>query len=135
MKLGGVVESVLYCDDLVAMRGFYETVLGLDCISFVDNQHVFFNINRSMLLVFNRAYTSGQSATVNGALVPSHGSTGPGHLALEAEPGEYSACRKALTDQKIPIESDVSWPSGIKSFYFRDPAGNSIEITEFGLWE
>jgi catechol 2,3-dioxygenase-like lactoylglutathione lyase family enzyme len=34
----------------------------------------------------------------------------------------------------VAIESRVQWPSGARSFYFRDPAGNSLECAEASLW-
>ena len=30
--------------------------------------------------------------------------------------------------------ADFQWPNGARSIYFRDPAGNSIEIAEPRLW-
>ena len=29
---------------------------------------------------------------------------------------------------------NVTWPNGARSIYFRDPAGNSLECAEPGLW-
>ena len=31
-------------------------------------------------------------------------------------------------------EADFRWPTGARSIYFRDPAGNSLECAEPGLW-
>ena len=34
----------------------------------------------------------------------------------------------------MTIEADFRWPNGARSLYFRDPAGNSVEIVDPGLW-
>jgi catechol 2,3-dioxygenase-like lactoylglutathione lyase family enzyme len=34
----------------------------------------------------------------------------------------------------VPIELETDWPRGGKSLYFRDPAGNSVELITRGLW-
>ena len=39
-----------------------------------------------------------------------------------------------LTESDIAIEADFRWPNGARSIYFRDPAGNSLECAEPGLW-
>lgn len=135
MKLSGIVETVIYADDLEAMRQFYQDKLGLLRVAYTPNQSLFFKVNRSMLLIFDRAYTVEQTATVNGNPVPPHATTGHGHMAFEANPGEYQNRKDEIVKLGIDIESEVTWPSGKKSFYFRDPADNSIEIVEYGLWE
>jgi catechol 2,3-dioxygenase-like lactoylglutathione lyase family enzyme len=35
----------------------------------------------------------------------------------------------------IAVEAEVTWPGGGRSLYFRDPAGNSLEIAEARIWE
>lgn len=135
MELDGIVETAIYTDDLAAMRRFYEDMLGFERISYTENQSLFFKINRSVLLIFNRAYTIDQKATVNGNLIPPHATTGAGHLAFEAQPGEYDKQKARIVGMGIEIESEVTWPHGKKSFYFRDPGDNSIEIVEYGLWD
>ena len=135
MKLNGIVETAIYTDDLEAMRQFYEDKLGLERISYTENQSLFFKINASVLLIFNRTYTVDQTATINGSLIPPHATSGQGHMAFEALVGDYENRKAEIINLGINIESEVTWPHGKKSFYFRDPNGNSIEIVEQGLWE
>ena len=135
MKLSGIVETAIYTDDLAAMRQFYEDKLGLNCIAYTENQSLFFKINRSVLLIFNRAYTVDQTASVNGNLIPPHATSGPGHMAFEAPRDDYENRKSQIISLGIEIESEVTWPHGKKSFYFRDPSNNSIEIVEKGLWD
>ena len=35
---------------------------------------------------------------------------------------------------EVPIELETDWPRGGHSLYFRDPAGNSVELITPGLW-
>jgi hypothetical protein len=34
----------------------------------------------------------------------------------------------------VTVEKEVEWPRGGKSLYFRDPAGNSVELVTPGVW-
>lgn len=36
--------------------------------------------------------------------------------------------RQHLQTNDVLIEAEVEWPPGGKSIYFRDPAGNSVEL-------
>jgi len=36
--------------------------------------------------------------------------------------------------ERVAAEQEVTWKSGVRSFYFRDPAGNLLEIAEGDLW-
>jgi hypothetical protein len=39
-----------------------------------------------------------------------------------------------LTAKGIVIEKEVSWPRGGRSLYFREPAGNVVELVTPGVW-
>ena len=41
---------------------------------------------------------------------------------------------RALRKCGVAIESEVDWPSGGTSLYFRDPAGNVLELAPPTLW-
>jgi catechol 2,3-dioxygenase-like lactoylglutathione lyase family enzyme len=43
--------------------------------------------------------------------------------------------RQRLQTLSIEIEAEVEWPAGGKSIYFRDPAGNSVELVTPGVWQ
>jgi catechol 2,3-dioxygenase-like lactoylglutathione lyase family enzyme len=135
MKPAGVIESCLYAPDLEAAETFFSKVLQLEVIVREAGRHVFFRCGESVFLVFDPAHTSKELTTSNGSSIPLHGASGPGHIAFRIEEKDLEKWRAQLKDAGVAIESDVSWPNGGRSIYFRDPAGNSIELTTPKLWE
>lgn len=128
-----ILETALYADDLDAAEAFYGGVLGLRRRVRVGNRHVFFDMGSAMLLIFNPSETRipGTNTTMP---VPPHGATGPGHVCFAATRDQIAAWRDALLSAGVTIEADFKWPNGARSLYFRDPAGNSLELTEPRLW-
>jgi len=135
MKLRGVLESVLYCDDLERGERFYLDVLGLERIVASEGRHVFFRCGDGVVLLFDPEQVSTVPTEVNGSPIPLHGAKGAGHLAFRATSAEIEAWRDHLVANGVEIESEVTWPGGGRSVYFRDPAGNSLEIATPELWE
>lgn len=131
--LDGLLEAALYTDDLDAAEAFYGEVLSLEKITRVENRHVFFRVGGIVLLIFNplRTVTGGSNPALP---VPPHGATGQGHLCFRATAPQIAAWAEALQAGGHAIEADFHWPNGARSIYFRDPAGNSIEIAEPRLW-
>lgn len=128
-----ILETALYADDLAAAEAFYTSVLGFAVHGRVAGRHVFFKCGDQMLLVFNPAATvSGPASTT--LPVPPHGSRGHGHVCFRAGAQEIVAWKAHLEGLGVKIESDFVWPSGGRSIYFRDPAGNSIEFAEPRIW-
>ncbi|RBI77297.1 glyoxalase/bleomycin resistance/extradiol dioxygenase family protein [Roseovarius sp. TE539] len=130
---GAVLEAALYADDLKAAARFYGGVMGLEEIIRVAGRHVFFRVGPTVLLIFDPVATTAGGS--NPALpVPPHGAHGPGHLCFAATRDEINLWRTRLEAAGYPVEADFDWPNGARSIYFRDPAGNSLEIAEPRLW-
>ena len=124
-----VVETAIYANDLNAAESFYSSVLGLPVIGRELGRHVFFRVGSStVLLVFN------PDTTIKGEILPTHGAQGPGHFALGIPASSLDAWRSHLIAQGIAIEKEVTWPLGGRSIYFRDPAGNAVELITPGIW-
>jgi catechol 2,3-dioxygenase-like lactoylglutathione lyase family enzyme len=124
-----VIETSLYATDLGAAEAFYAGVLGLPVIGREAGRHVFFRAGAAnVLLVFNAA------ATLVGERLPLHGARGPGHFALGVPAAALEAWREHLRVRGVEIEKEITWPLGGRSLYFRDPAGNSVELVTPGVW-
>jgi catechol 2,3-dioxygenase-like lactoylglutathione lyase family enzyme len=129
-----ILETAVYVDDLDAAEAFYGDVLGLARIGKAPGRHAFFRCGAGVLLVFDPAATEVVDPK-SPLKVPPHGARGPGHLCFAAEPLGLAAWRERLEGAGVAIEAVVDWPRGGRSFYFRDPAGNSLEIAEARIWD
>lgn len=123
-----VLETVLYVDDLAVAERFYVDVLGLCLDSRQDGVFVFLKLDRSMLLLF-RAAAARQSRGV-----PVHGADGAGHVCFAVDEAELDRWGARLAAHGVAIEQEQSWPGGGRSLYFRDPAGNSLELATPRIW-
>ena len=133
MKPAGILETVLYAGDLDAAEVFYRDVLGLEPFASVHGRHLFYRCGDQVLLIFKAEATRVPAAA--GALpVPPHGAAGPGHICFRATAAELDAWVRRLTAKAVAIEADFEWPRGGRSIYFRDPAGNCLEIAEPRIW-
>ena len=129
MQVEGVLETSLYAEDLAAAEKFYGRVLGLEVKTRSAGRHVFFHCGEGMLLLFNPAATE-----ISSGEVPAHGARGPGHVAFAVPEESLPAWREHLSRSGVQIETEIGWPSGGWSIYFRDPAGNSLELATRQTW-
>lgn len=134
VKVSGILETVLYADDLEAAQSFYTQVLGLALYAKVPGRHVFFRCGDQMLLIFNPDATNRTPAVGARLPAPPHGARGPGHLCFRASAAEIDDWRERLKTHGVAIETEFEWPEGGRSLYFRDPAGNSVELAEPRIW-
>jgi catechol 2,3-dioxygenase-like lactoylglutathione lyase family enzyme len=125
----GVLETVLYHDSAVreAVRRFYGELLGLHMVAGWDDG-VAFRVGSGVLLLFDR-----QQLVERSGPIAEHGTSGPGHACLQAAAGEYERWRGHLTAGGVEIVHDHDWGNG-RSFYFKDPAGNLLEIADCDFW-
>jgi catechol-2,3-dioxygenase len=128
LKVEKIFETVLYAEDIDSIIKFYKNILGLKIIQ-QSEMFVAFRCEEVVLLVFDPRKTN-----QSGRNVPSHGAEGPGHIAFSIEPEELDAWREQLVEKGVEIEAEVNWKSGGQSIYFRDPAGNSVELAIPTLW-
>lgn len=131
MQPDAVLETALYVDDLDAAADFYASIFNLEEVLRVPGRHVFFGVGPGMLLLFNADATEKEP---DGLPVPTHGARGPGHMCFRVPGSDLDTWADHLRDRGVAIEADFHWPNGARSIYLRDPAGNSVELSERGLW-
>jgi len=125
----GVIETGIYVEDLEQAEAFYRDVLGLPVLFKEVGRHVFFQVgDRNVLLIFK------PETTRKGDILPAHGATGPSHFALGVPADALDAWRSRLARHGVALEKEMHWPGGGSSIYFRDPAGNSVELITPHVW-
>jgi len=128
-----VLETSLYVDDLDRAVAFYEGVLGLRKIDdgyFAGGRGAALQVGTgaSVLLLFRAELTRA------GGELPTHGTTGAGHVAFRVEAEKLAAWRKRLQERGVPIEKEFAFGNHPASLYFRDPDGNSLELAVAAIW-
>lgn len=132
-RIGRVLETALYVDDLDASAAFYEGVLGLEAMSATDRLVAMDAGQGTVLLLFQRGATT-DGASTPGGWIPPHDSVGPAHFAFAIDAAELDAWRERLGAHGVEIESEVRWDRGGVSLYFRDLDGHSVELATPGVW-
>lgn len=135
MRPAGLLEAVVYAEDLAAAEAFYRDALGLELHSAHEGRHVFFRCGEGMFLVFHPRATQSQQVEVDGTIIPRHGCNGQGHVAFRVPDHELSAWERRLDEAGVAVETRIAWPNGGRSLYLRDPAGNSVELATPQLWD
>lgn len=136
-SLGGVLEAAVYVDDLDAAETFYAGILGMEVITRAEGRHVFFHAGedtQSVVLAFIADATEIPPASDAKFPAPPHGARGPGHIAIAVKGGDLDGWKRYLKENGVTIEADFYWPTGKRSIYMRDPAGNSVELADRTLW-
>ncbi|MBI2422923.1 MAG: VOC family protein [Candidatus Hydrogenedentes bacterium] len=128
MKAQHILETCIYVNDLEPARQFYAEVLGLEVLAEAPGRHVFFRHGQGVFLVFH------PEATAIPGEFPPHGAIGPGHIAFKMALAEYDAWKAWLAEHGVAVEKEIEWSAAGRSIYFRDPAGNSVELTTPGTW-
>jgi catechol 2,3-dioxygenase-like lactoylglutathione lyase family enzyme len=128
LQLRRILETALYADNLDQTEVFYISVLGLSLFAKETGRHLFFKFGDHMLLIFNPARTIEESEAAP------HGARGPGHVAFAVPVSELGGWKRQLKEKGVEIEKDVLWPNGGRSLYFRDPAGNCLELASLLVW-
>jgi catechol 2,3-dioxygenase-like lactoylglutathione lyase family enzyme len=137
------LETALYVEDVAAVSRFYREVLGFAVLRGAapdgpgPNEPIFTALavpGGTVLLLFQ----TGRFTTptqLPGGTIPPHDGRGQLHLAFAIDAAQLSAWRTRLAEAGVPVEGEVRWARGGASLYFRDPAGNLVELATPGLWE
>ena len=129
MTIRQIKETSLYIQDLDLANEFYHLKLGLPLISRIEGRHIFFRAGTSVLLCFIPESTRTEQG------LPPHFGGGDQHIAFEVAQVDYGDWKSKIIKEGIKIIHEESWSRGHRSFYFRDPENNVLEIVEEGMWD
>jgi len=118
MNIKTASETCLYVNDIVAAERFYRVVIKLTTSYRVTDQYVVFHYGDGALILFQSE--NRQSSAYN--------LYEPGHVSFDINTTEISMWEEHLRQHNVPVETEVIWPTGRHSIYFRDPAGNRVEL-------
>jgi catechol 2,3-dioxygenase-like lactoylglutathione lyase family enzyme len=128
-----VLETCLSAKNLAESQRFYAELFGFP-ILFSDDRLCAFDVaGVSVLLLFAEGKTK-EPVAVGGGVIPPHDGSGRMHCAFAITAEQYASWRDELRRRNVPIESEVQWPRGGRSLYFRDPDQHLIELATPGLW-
>ena len=132
-KLNGVLETALYVDDKPRSIRFFREVMGLEIVRDEERLTAFDAGGQSILLIFARG-ASVDGEDTPGGYIPGHDGQGPLHMCFKSAAEDYDPWRAHLRAAGVVELSEVTWPTGGHSYYFKDPDGHVLEIATPGLW-
>jgi catechol 2,3-dioxygenase-like lactoylglutathione lyase family enzyme len=88
---------------------------------------------RNVLLLF-RTGATGQPFDTGGGVIPAHAGVPPTHFAFSVSAEDVEPWKARLEEEGVKVESEVTWPRGARSVYFRDTDGNLAELLSPGFW-
>lgn len=134
-ELHGILETALYVEDVQRAAEFYCRVFGFARLLQSDRLIALDVSGRSVLLLFKAGgVTAGDHATPGG-VIPGHAGSGTSHFAFAIKSEDVAAWRQHLHDHGVAIESEVTWPGGAVSLYFRDVDQHLAELITPGFWK
>lgn len=129
----GLLETALYVSDLPRAADFYRHLFGFGTLLESERLIALDVVGRNVLLLFKAGSTT-EAFSTPGGVIPGHSGAGQTHLAFSITTDELVAWQQRLEEQGVAIESTVTWPSGTKSLYFRDPDQHLVELITPGFW-
>jgi catechol 2,3-dioxygenase-like lactoylglutathione lyase family enzyme len=132
-----LLETALYLDDVGLAARFYQDLFGFRLLTGnTERDEIFAALEvpgQGVLLLFKKG-ANAEPVDTGGGMIPSHGGEGRLHVAFAISTSSYESWKTTLGARNIKIESEIQWPRGGRSLYFRDPEGNLVELATPGLW-
>jgi catechol 2,3-dioxygenase-like lactoylglutathione lyase family enzyme len=132
-QVRGILETALYVNDPPRSAEFYRRQFGFPVLLESERLIALDVSGKSVLLLFKAGTTTEPFPTAGGT-IPGHGGTGQTHFAFAVTAQDLPAWRRQLDAERVPIESEVNWPGGAGSLYFRDPDEHLAELITEDFW-
>jgi len=129
-RVKGLGEVSILVKDLDAMAKFYEEVVGLEVLR-RDESFVFFKVaegygghtqNLALFQAENRVLLENKSIQLNPKQTTLH------HIALNVALEDYESEKMRLEGLGLKINATVHEWLHVRSLYFADPEGNTLEF-------
>lgn len=131
--LDGVVETCLYVEDVRRSRDFYTRIFRFEPVG-GDERIQPLKVREGQVLILFRRGGTPDPVPVGDGVIPPHDGTGEQHFAFGVPADAFGAWKSYLEALNIGIESEVDWPRGGRSLYFRDPDRLLVELITPGVW-
>lgn len=113
--------TVIFVRDMVAMRRFYEDILGFSVIRERSPRWIEYRVGDNTLALATPSRTAGDAPTPNGSASL--------QLAFRVSAPEVDQCAAELVRQGVTLLSPpTDQPFGHRTLFFRDPDGNLLEM-------
>ncbi len=132
-RVKGLGEVSICVKDLDAMHKFYEEVVGLEVLR-RDESFVFFKVaegygghtqNLALFDSTNRSFLEDKSPGLNPEATTLH------HIALNVALEDFETERIRLEGLGLKVNATVHEWLHVRSMYFSDPEGNSLEFVAY----
>ncbi|MCA6111407.1 VOC family protein [Bradyrhizobium cenepequi] len=113
--------TVIFARDMVAMRDFYERVLGFPLLRELSPRWIEYRIGNNTLALAKPSRTAADAPTPNGSASL--------QLAFKVSAAEVDQCADELVRQGVTLLSPpTDQVFGHRTLFFRDPDGNLLEV-------
>jgi catechol 2,3-dioxygenase-like lactoylglutathione lyase family enzyme len=133
MKIAGILETALYVADPEKSAAFYGRLFGFPRLLESERLIALDVAGRNVLLLFRQGAT-GEAFDTGSGVIPAHPGNAPTHFAFAISAADYEPWKTRLQAEGVVIDSEVTWPCGSRSLYFRDLDGNIAELITPGFW-
>jgi catechol 2,3-dioxygenase-like lactoylglutathione lyase family enzyme len=113
--------TVIFARDMVAMRRFYEDILGFPLLRELSPRWIEYRVGENTLALARPSQTAADPPTPNGSASL--------QLAFRVSAAEVDQCADELVRQGVKLLSPpTDQVFGHRTLFFRDPDGNLLEV-------